>query len=63
MGHSIRGYIYETETWNGTPVETREARPFWCPENAIPYGKMWVDDSWWMPHFLAGCFVQGRFCI
>ncbi len=60
-GYSIRGYVFQTDNWSGTPVETVEADPFWCSENEIPYDKMWTDDSWWLPHMLAGRPVRGRF--
>ena len=60
-GHSIRGYVFQTETWSGEPVETIEADPFWCDEAEVPYEKMWTDDSWWLPHMLAGRPFRGRF--
>ncbi len=60
-GHSIRGYVFETDSWEGTPEETIEALPFWCQENEIPYEQMWTDDSWWYPHFLEGRQFRGRF--
>ena len=60
-GHTIRGYVFETNRWKGSPKETREAKPFWCSEDAIPFQKMWVDDSWWIPHLLDGNFFQGCF--
>jgi len=60
-GHSIRGYVFQTETWSGIPVETIEADPFWCKENELPFEKMWTDDSWWLPHMLAGRPFLGKF--
>ncbi|RKX72157.1 MAG: hypothetical protein DRP49_09250, partial [Spirochaetes bacterium] len=60
-GHSIRGYVFQTDKWSGTPVETIEADPFWCSESELPYEKMWTDDSWWLPHMLAGRPFRGRF--
>lgn len=60
-GHSIRGYVFHTETWSGRPVVTEEADPFWCDEVSLPYEKMWTDDSWWLPHMLAGRPFRGRF--
>jgi len=60
-GHSIRGYVFQTETWSGKMVETDEADPFWCDETEIPYDRMWTDDSWWLPHMLAGRPFLGRF--
>lgn len=60
-GHSIRGYVFQTETWIGEPFETTEAAPFWCDENSIPYNKMWADDMLWIPQLLAGRYFSGRF--
>lgn len=60
-GYSIMGYVFEALTWHGNPVETPEAAPFWCSEKDIPYEQMWVDDSWWLPHFLADRSFRGRF--
>jgi len=60
-GHSIRGYVFQTETWLGEPLETAEANPFWCDESSIPYDKMWVDDALWLPQLLADRYFSGRF--
>ena len=60
-GHSIRGYVFETEDWSGTPAATVEADPFWCPIEEIPFDRMWADDSWWLPHMLEGRKFRGRF--
>jgi 8-oxo-dGTP diphosphatase len=60
-GYSIRGYVFVAEKWEGEPGESTEADPFWCGENDIPYDGMWADDSWWLPHLLAGRQFSGRF--
>lgn len=60
-GHSIKGYVFQTETWFGRPLETAEAIPFWCGEDSIPYDKMWVDDVLWLPQLLADRYFSGRF--
>jgi len=60
-GHSIRGYVFQTGTWSGEMIETEEADPFWCDETELPYDRMWTDDSWWLPHMLAGRPFRGRF--
>lgn len=60
-GHSIRGYVFQTDLWSGELVETDEADPFWCHEVNIPYSKMWADDSWWLPQMLADRQFCGRF--
>lgn len=60
-GHSIRGYVFEARRWSGEPEQTPEADPFWCDEDSVPYDKMWSDDSWWLPHMLAGRRFSGSF--
>ncbi len=45
----FRGYHFE-----GTPTETREAKPAWFPTSAIPYERMWADDIFWLPQMLDG---------
>ncbi len=60
-GHSIRGYVFSSDTWEGEPAETDEADPFWCNEDEIPYENMWADDSWWLPLLLREQPFRGRF--
>lgn len=45
----------------GEPQETEEMRPQWYAEAAIPYDKMWADDQYWVPLFLAGKRFQALF--
>ena len=40
--------------FEGTPKETREARPEWFRFDEIPYDRMWADDIHWLPGMLAG---------
>ncbi len=47
------GFALTAREFSGTPVETREASPFWCPITAIPYADMWPDDAIWLPRLLA----------
>ncbi len=47
------GFAFVAETFTGNPVETREADPFWCAIDAIPYDDMWPDDAIWLPRILA----------
>jgi len=35
--------------------------PEWFDIDKIPYEKMWVDDMHWLPHVLAGKFVNATF--
>ena len=47
------GFALLAHEFAGTPVETREAIPFWCPVQNIPYMDMWPDDAIWLPRLLA----------
>ena len=60
-GHSLRGFVYTAESWEGDMVETDEAEPFWCERGRIPYDKMWADDTLWLEHALNGKRISGRF--
>jgi 8-oxo-dGTP diphosphatase len=59
-GYSLLVWVYSSETFEGIPTETIEARPFWVPLDEIPYEKMWEDDQLWLPMLLAGQRFQGR---
>ena len=54
-------HVFMTEHYEGEPVETREAKPFWCPISLIPYQRMWTDDQYWLPQALSGERVLGLF--
>jgi len=51
-GYSLRCHVFTASGCTGTLTETDEAAPFWCPEDDIPYGKMWSDDRIWLPLLL-----------
>jgi len=53
------GFALTASKFSGEPVETAEARPFWCPLDGIPYQQMWPDDAIWLPRLLANA-RQGR---
>lgn len=55
------GYVFLARAWQGTPVETAEASPFWCPVDALPFDAMWEDDRLWLPRLLAGERLGGDF--
>ena len=57
----IRCKAYFTDSFEGAPIETREAKPFWCPVGQIPYQQMWPDDILWLPRALDGYLVRGSF--
>ncbi len=60
-GYGIRARIFLCRDFRGTPVNTPEAIPFWCPVSEIPYERMWADDREWLPEVLAGKRAIGRF--
>jgi 8-oxo-dGTP diphosphatase len=60
-GYSIHGTIFVSNHFQGSHYETREATPFWCPLQEIPYEKMWEDDRLWLPKVLSGIYVCGYF--
>jgi 8-oxo-dGTP diphosphatase len=60
-GYSLHGSVFFANKFIGTPFETREADPFWCSTNAIPYNQMWEDDKHWLPLILAGKKFKGYF--
>jgi 8-oxo-dGTP pyrophosphatase MutT (NUDIX family) len=55
-------YVYLCHEWEGEPVETAELGELtWFDADAIPYGEMWEDDTYWLPQVLAGEKVTGEF--
>ena len=58
-GQQWLGFALTATEFSGEPVETREARPFWCAIDEIPYQQMWPDDAVWLPRLLA-CAQQGE---
>lgn len=60
-GLTMKGYVYTTNSYTGTPTESDEALPFWNPISKIPYEKMWEDDFIWLPEVLKGRYFRGYF--
>lgn len=60
-GYSMEGCVFTSPLATGMPKPTLEAEPFWCDLDQIPYGKMWEDDRFWLPHVLTGSYVRGDF--
>lgn len=60
-GYSLKGHVYRALSYEGIPVKTREADPFWCAVNNIPYANMWADDILWLPDALEGRYSEGFF--
>ena len=48
------GYAFTATGYQGSPRETREARPFWTALDQIPFDQMWPDDRIWLPRVLQG---------
>lgn len=59
-GLTIHVWVYKTTDFEGTPIESIEARPLWVPLDEIPYDQMWEDDGIWLPMLLRGERFQGR---
>ena len=55
------GHIFVADDARGEMRETREAAPFWCSVNEIPYAQMWRDDQLWLPEVMRGKVVSGTF--
>ncbi|TAN58226.1 8-oxo-dGTP diphosphatase [Patescibacteria group bacterium] len=45
----------------GDPKESEEMKPQWFAVSQIPFDKMWPDDKYWFPLFLAGRKFTGKF--
>jgi 8-oxo-dGTP diphosphatase len=60
-GLSLRAAVFKSQEYEGTPQETREAKPLWVTIDAIPYDQMWTDDPLWMPLMLNGTPFEGYF--
>lgn len=60
-GLTMKGWVYRTNSFTGTPTESDEAKPFWNPISNIPYDKMWEDDIVWLPKMLSGRYFRGYF--
>jgi len=54
-------HIYKINKFSGIPTESEEMKPEWFDVDKIPFGKMWSDDPFWMPLFLAGKKFKGKF--
>ncbi|MGV3531878.1 MAG: 8-oxo-dGTP diphosphatase [Chthoniobacteraceae bacterium] len=60
-GYSLHCTVFLARDFEGTPVETDEASPFWVPIDRIPYDQMWEDDQYWLPLMLEGKSFTGFF--
>jgi 8-oxo-dGTP diphosphatase len=62
-GYAMLGFAFVADRHRGEPVETDEARPFWCEIEALPFATMWDDDRLWLPRILDGDSLVGEFLI
>ncbi len=60
-GYSLFGYVFFADGYEGKLESSREADPFMCSIDSIPYGSMWEDDILWLPHAIDGKFIRGQF--
>jgi 8-oxo-dGTP diphosphatase len=60
-GYSLHGFVFTASGFEGELCETREAAPLWVSVREIPYGKMWQDDSLWIPLMLEEKSFRGFF--
>ena len=60
-GYSLHGTVFVAHSFSGELTETREAKPFWCSIDTIPYDKMWEDDIYWLPEVVRGLHIRGFF--
>lgn len=54
-------HVFRVARIKGDPIETAEMRPKWFLTNEIPYEEMWEGDRIWLPRFLEGRLLCGRF--
>ncbi len=54
-------HVFLASTWQGQPQESAEMVPRWFHVDALPYAKMWVDATHWLPPILEGKLIQARF--
>jgi hypothetical protein len=56
-------YIFECTKFSGEPMETTEMRPQWFDYADVPYENMWPNDRIWLPMFMEGLDLSGRFVL
>ena len=58
---TLEVHVFGVVKYGGQPVETEEMRPHWFRLTDIPFDKMWPDDRHWLPLYLEGKRLDGRF--
>jgi len=61
MQDELEVHVYKVLSYSGEPVETEEMKPKWFNIAEIPYDKMWSDDIFWLPLFLANRKFSAKF--
>ena len=59
----IECHVFEILSYHGEIGETEEMKPEWFNINSLPYYKMWDDDPYWLPHFLANKKFKASFVL
>ncbi|MFC1662792.1 8-oxo-dGTP diphosphatase [Patescibacteria group bacterium] len=54
-------HIFSANDLRGTIKESNEMIPRWFHMKKVPYETMWPDDQHWLPIFLQGKNLKGRF--
>eukprot|EP01061_Rhynchopus_euleeides_P036804 TRINITY_DN6214_c0_g2_i1.p2 TRINITY_DN6214_c0_g2~~TRINITY_DN6214_c0_g2_i1.p2 ORF type:complete len:198 (+),score=69.46 TRINITY_DN6214_c0_g2_i1:54-596(+) len=50
----LETHLFVATAYDGVPAASEEMSPIeWYPPTALPFDKMWPDDSTWVPHLLA----------
>lgn len=57
----LKVYLFHVSKYTGNPTEGDEMRPETFSFDNIPYKKMWLDDYYWLPLFIAGKNIKGSF--
>ncbi len=60
-GYSIDVAVFHASDFEGEPIETDEAIPYWFSFEKIPWSEMWEDDEIWLPLLLEKKPFDGRF--
>jgi mutator protein MutT len=54
-------YIFLVTKFKGKLKPSEEGELRWFKIDEIPYEKMWQDDEYWLPAFIEGKKVKGKF--
>ncbi len=54
-------HVFKCTEFSGKIEESEEMKPAWFSLDKIPYDKMWDDDNYWLPIFLANKKFEADF--